>query len=161
MPNLFTVLISIIILLIDIYIFRNTQEIQKPGYACQCGNTYQIKRISQTILTIIGLNLLLLITLFIINILMSKQLYQSIKMISILVMFISSFNICIQAYYLYLMITYVNDLDNQGCTCVNPNFVSTVRYYSWTRLSIAILSIIGVIIMIAVMSRNKPISIKK
>jgi hypothetical protein len=156
MRNLFTSLISIIILLIDIYIFRNTQEIQKPGYACQCGNTYQIKRISQTILTIIGLTLLLFISLFIIKILMSKQLYQSIKILSILIMFISLFNIGLQAYYLYLMITYVYDLDNHGCTCVDSNFVSIVKYYSWTRLLIAIFSIISVIIILSVMSRTKP-----
>jgi hypothetical protein len=155
MPNLLTILVSLVILLIDIYIFRNTQEIQKPGYACQCGNTYQIKRISQTILTIIGLTLLLFISLFIIKILMSKQLYQSIKILSILIMSISLFNIGLQAYYLYLMITYVYDLDNQGCTCVDPNFVSIVKYYSWTRLLVAIFSIISVIIILSVISRMK------
>ncbi len=155
-PRIFSLLISIIILFIDVFIFRNTQEIQKPGYTCQCANTYQIKRISQTILTIISLNLLLLVGMLMINILTKNNVSftASIKMFSVIIMIISLCNIFLQAYYLYLMITYVNDLDNNKCSCVDQTFVSTVKYYSWTRLSVAVLSILMVVMILAFMPKN-------
>ena len=59
--NVLSAITSIIILLIDLYIFRNTQEIQKPEYACKCAKTSHVKKISQNIIIIIGLNLLVMV----------------------------------------------------------------------------------------------------
>ena len=136
--NVNQIIITIIVLLIDIYIFSNTQEIQKPEYTCTCAKTSHVKKISQNIIIIIGLNLLVMIGMF----LLSTNYHP---VFSPLVMLASLIGAGAQIHYIYLMITYINELKKTDCKCVDQNFMNTIYYYAWTR---AFLLVLGVIILI-------------
>ena len=143
--NFLSIIPGLIMLLIDIYIFRHAKEIQKPGYQCQCGNTYQVNRMSTTIITIISLNLFIMIMSLLMSILVNRT--PKLMVFAILVLFVFLASIIFQIYYIYLMITYVDDLKKHKCECVDKTFVDTVYYYGWGRLIIGVLGIVSVILL--------------
>jgi hypothetical protein len=153
--NIIPSITSIISFLIDLYILRNTQEILKPEYKCTCAKTSHVKLISQSIMIIIGLNFIVLTSMFLLS-----STYH--KIFHPLLIFLSFIGICVQVYYIYLMITYVNELKKNNCDCVNPTFVNTVYYYSWTRLILAVGGIIMMLLLLLVFKSNfmstKPLS---
>lgn len=144
--NFLSVVPALIILLIDIYIFRNAKDIQKPGYKCQCGNTYQINRMSTVIITIISLNLFMMIMSLLMGILVNR--IPKLMMFAILVLCVFIASIVFQIYYIYLMITYVDDLKKDKCECVDKTFVDTLYYYGWGRLIIGVLGMLSMILLL-------------
>ena len=51
--NILAILLSIIYLFIDVYIYRTSQSMLDQNYQCKCGQTWQIKRLTEIIFTII------------------------------------------------------------------------------------------------------------
>ena len=153
--NIAPTITSIICFLIDLYILYNTQEILKPEYTCTCAKTYHVKSISQSIMIIIGLNFIVLTSMFLLSSGYNKLFHP-------LLILLSFVGICVQVYYLYLMITYINELKKNNCECVDPTFVNTVYYYAWTRIALAVAGFIMVLILLLVFKSNfmstKPLS---
>ncbi len=148
--NVLSAITSIIVLLIDLYIFHNTQEIQKPDYACTCAKTSHVKKISQNIIIIIGLNLLVMVGML----LLSTEYHP---VFSPLLVLVSLVGIGAQIHYIYLMITYLNELKKTDCKCVDQNFMNTIYYYAWTRvflLALSVVILIGALIVVAFL-KNK------
>jgi hypothetical protein len=137
-----SIIMMIIILMIDVYIFQSMQEISKDNYECKCAQTYHVSKISQTIIIIIGLQLLISIITFI---LMSGTFIPLIIGLFSLSMLVVT---GMQIYYIYLMITYLSDLKKNNCTCVNTNVTDVLFYYAWARVALLVL---GAIIFIMVM----------
>jgi len=143
--NFLSLIPGLIILLIDIYIYRNAKEIQQPGYKCQCANTYKINRISSTIITIISLNLFIMLITLLMNTLVKRK--PKVMIVLVLFLFIIVALFALQIYYIYLMITYVDDLKEHKCECVDKTFVNTVYYYGWGRLIIGLFGAISIILL--------------
>jgi hypothetical protein len=144
-----SIIMMIIILMIDVYIFQSMQEIAKDNYECKCAQTYHVTKISQTIIIIIGLQLLLSIITFL---LMTGTFVQSIMgLLSLLMIVVTG----MQIYYIYLMITYLSDLKKNNCTCVNKNVTDVLFYYAWARILTLVIGVIA-FIMVMYIVRNIP-----
>jgi hypothetical protein len=143
-----SIIMMIIILMIDVYIFQSMQEISKDNYQCKCAQTTHVSKISHTIITIIGLQLLVSIITFI---LMSGTFIPSIiGLLSLSMVVIAG----IQIYYIYLMITYLSDLKKNNCTCVNKNVTDVLFYYAWARVAALILAVITFIMFIFIIKNR-------
>jgi hypothetical protein len=150
-----SMIMMIIILMIDVYIFQSMQEIKQDNYQCKCAQTTHVSKISETIMIIIGLQLLVSIITFI---LMSGTFIPSIiGLLSLSMIVIAG----MQIYYIYLMITYLSDLKKNNCTCVNTNVTDVLFYYAWARVAALILGVITFIMFIFIIknrSQQPPLS---
>ena len=146
----------IIILMIDVYIFRKFQDIKQNDYQCKCGQTWHVNNISNTIVTIISINLLVLILQLYLTGIDNKT--QKMAMVSASVSIVS---FSVQIYYLYLMISYLNNLKENKCECVDTTLTTTMFYYSYTRITLMIfgtlLLMIIMLIVIPAMFSNQAI----
>ncbi len=139
----------IIILMIDVYIFQSMQEIKQDNYECKCAQTYHVRKISETIIIIIGLQLLISIITFI---LMTGTFIPSvIALLSLSMMVVAG----MQIYYIYLMITYLSELKKNNCMCVNKNVTDVLFYYAWARIASLVLGVIT-FLMVMYIIRNRP-----
>jgi hypothetical protein len=142
-----SIIMMIIILMIDVYIFQSMQEIKQDNYECKCAQTYHVRKISETIIIIIGLQLLISIITFI---LMTGTFIPSvIALLSLSMMVVAG----MQIYYIYLMITYLSELKKNNCMCVNKNVTDVLFYYAWARIATLVLGVIT-FIMAMYMIRN-------
>lgn len=142
-----SIIMMIIILMIDVYIFQSMQEIKQDNYQCKCAQTFHVSKISETIMIIIGLQLLISIITFI---LMSGTFIPLIiGLLSLSMVVIAG----MQIYYIYLMITYLRDLKKNNCMCVNKNVTDVLFYYAWARIAALILGVIT-FIMVMYLMRN-------
>jgi uncharacterized protein YneF (UPF0154 family) len=131
--------------MIDVYIFQNMQTIKADNYECKCAQTYHVTKISQTIMIIIGLQLLISIITFV---LMSGTFIPSIMgLLSLSMIVIAG----MQIYYIYLMITYLKDLKKNNCTCVNKNITDVLFYYAWARVAALVIGVITFIMVMYIM----------
>ncbi len=142
-----SIIMAIIILMIDVYIFQSMQEIKQSNYQCKCAQTYHVSKISESILIIIGLQLLTSIITFV---LMSGTFAPSVIALLSLIMLAAA---GMQIYYIYLMITYLSDLKKNNCTCVNKNLTDVLFYYAWARIAALVLGTIT-FIMVMYLMRN-------
>ena len=134
--NIFIILSTALFLAIDYYIFHNVSEMQKDEYPCNCAKTSHLKNISKIIIIMSALQLINLIISFTLTI--SKQVLMIIKVFSIVSLII----IGAELYYIYNMLSYLNNLNTVNCTCVDKNFTNVMYYYAWTKLVTFILMII-------------------
>ena len=153
-----SIIMMIIILMIDVYIFQSMQEIKQDNYQCKCAQTYHVSKISETIIIIIGLQLLLSIITFI---LMVETFIPSIMgLLSLLMIVVTG----MQIYYIYLMITYLSDLKKNNCTCVNKNVTDVLFYYAWARVALLVIGVITFIMVMFIvrnLSQQPPLSASK
>jgi hypothetical protein len=164
----------IIILMIDVYIFRQLQDIKKDDYPCKCGQTTHVTNISNTIITLISISLIvLIIQLYLTGIDNKTILMAKISGLISLIAF------GVQIYYLYIMISYLNKLKDSKCECVDQTLTNTMFYYAYTKIGIMAFSILFLIIIVVFiipsmtkmaqipsttpssLSLSKPLSIKK
>ena len=143
--NILAILLSIIYLFIDVYIYRTSQSMLDSNYQCKCGQTWQIKRLTEIIFSIICIQLGVLIISFVMTLignntaLMIVSKLLGLGMIALL---------GLQIYYIYLMITYVNDLKQNKCLCVDETFTNTLFYYGWFKIISLVMAIIIFTILI-------------
>ena len=147
--------LSIIILIIDVYIFRHVQTIKRDDYQCKCGKTWQVNKISDMIIAIISISLVnLIIQLFLSS-------YPGNRMIISLMTLVSFVSFGIQIYYIYLMISYLNDLKKTNCKCVDTTLVDTMFYYSYGKIALMSIALIAFIVLIfMIKNATQPIPIK-
>jgi hypothetical protein len=144
LPSLIATIIS---LMIDVYIFRSMQDIKKDDYECKCAKTEHVQKISNTIIVIISLQILLSI----ISLLISSELLNS-TLISLTIIPILGV-VGVQIYYLYLMISYLNDLKKHNCTCVNKTVTDVLFYYAWGRVILLVITFIMVLFAMWLISK--------
>ena len=143
--NILAILLSIIYLFIDVYIYRTSQSMLDTNYQCKCGQTWQIKRLTEIIFSIICIQLGVLIISFVMTLignntaLMIVSKLLGLGMIALL---------GLQIYYIYLMITYVNDLKQNKCLCVDETFTNTLFYYGWFKIISLVMAIIILTVLI-------------
>jgi chromate transport protein ChrA len=137
-------------LMIDVYIFHSMQTIKSDNYECKCAQTSHVSKISQTIIIIIGLQLLMSIISFI---LMTGTFVPSIMGLVSLIMIVVT---GMQIYYIYLMITYLRDLKKNNCTCVNTNVTDVLFYYAWARVALLVLGVITFIMVMYIVRNIAP-----
>jgi len=122
---------------------------QKEGYQCKCAKTWQLKNISQVIIANIAIQLVNAITAFFL--IGTNQASMAFKMLAL----VSVFGFGFQIYYLYLMISYINQLKNTNCSCVDDKFTRVMTYYAWTKVTFFAVMILGGVILAAALSMMK------
>jgi len=140
--NILAILLSIIYLFIDVYIYRTSQSMLDSNYQCKCGQTWQIKRLTEIIFTIICIQLGVLIISFVMTLISNNTALMVISKLLGLAM-IGLFGL--QIYYIYLMITYINDLKENKCLCVDETFTNTLFYYGWFKIISLVLATLLII----------------
>lgn len=151
-------IVPIIMLMIDVYIFHSMQEIKQDNYQCKCAQTSHVSKISQTIIIIIGLQLLTSIITFVL--MMGTFIPSIMGLLSLIMIVVTG----MQIYYIYLMITYLSDLKKNNCTCVNTNVTDVLFYYAWTRIALLVMGAITFIMFMYIMrnlSQQPPLSASK
>ena len=147
------VVILVVILFIDYYIFNNVMAMQKEGYQCKCAKTWHLKNISQVIIANIAIQLINAIAAFI---LMSHPSSSKGFMIGL----VGIIGLGIQIYYLYLMISYINQLKNTNCACVEDKFTNIMSYYAWAKVYFFMVVILAGIMFAVGISMMKMKSLK-
>ena len=142
--NVVSLILSIIYLFIDIYIYKTSMSMLDTNYACKCGQTWQLKQLSNTIFTIISLQFGLIGIMLILLLLQSMLTTPNmifLKVMMVLIGLIALALMGLQIYYIYLMITYINDLKKNKCICVDKNYTDTLFYYGWFKICLIVLFI--------------------
>ena len=155
--NIVSLVLSIIYLFIDIYIYRTSMSMLDTNYACKCGQTWQLKQLSNTIFTIISLQFGLIGIMLILVLLQSMLTIPNmtfIKIMTVLMVLIGFALIGLQIYYIYLMLTYLNDLKKNKCMCVDKTYTDTLFYYGWFKIALSVLFIVIVIVNVIQMKIN-------
>ena len=142
--NVVSLILSIIYLFIDIYIYKTSMSMLDTNYACKCGQTWQLKQLSNTIFTIISLQFGLIGIMLILLLLQSMLTTPNmifLKVMMVLIGLIALALMGLQIYYIYLMITYINDLKKNKCICVDKTYTDTLFYYGWFKICLIVLFI--------------------
>jgi hypothetical protein len=140
--NIVSLILSIIYLFIDIYIYRTSMSMLDTNYACKCGQTWQLKQLSNTIFTIISLQLGLIVIMLILTLLQSMLTVPNMTFIKVMMLLMGLIALALmglQIYYIYLMLTYVNDLKKNKCVCVDKTYTDTLFYYGWFKIILIVL----------------------
>ncbi len=132
-------LLMVIFLAVDIYILVTTLNMQKPGYECKCAQKWYLKQVSNSIITIISLQL----SVFVLA-LFSLMINSRVILIAAIVLIIALK--LTQLYYIIMMITMISELDKNKCLCIDQNFKTIMTYYAGIRAFITGIMIIGFII---------------
>ncbi len=138
-------ILMLITLMIDIYILVTTLNMQKPEYQCKCAQKWYLKQISNSIITILSLQIAIFVLVLFKNVLFSRTVTKN------LIGFIAIALAFVQLYYTIVMISLIYKLYKDKCQCVDPRFKSVVTFYSGFR---ALLNIM-MIFIIAVGIHNK------
>jgi hypothetical protein len=138
-------ILMLITLMIDIYILVTTLNMQKPEYQCKCAQKWYLKQISNSIITILSLQIAIFVLVLFKNVLFSRTVTKN------LIEFIAIALAFVQLYYTIVMISLIYKLDKDKCQCVDPRFKSVVTFYSGFRALLTIM----MIFIIAVGIHNK------
>jgi hypothetical protein len=131
---------TLIILAIDIYILVTALNMQKPEYQCKCVQKWYLKKISNTIIIIISLQIAVLLLGY------NSDLTGLVSIIELVLSII-------QIYYLIVMIGLIYQLYKDKCQCVDPRFKSVVTFYSGFRVLIGI--VMTIIFILAIIYGHK------
>jgi hypothetical protein len=138
---MYSSLLSVIVLIVDLYILSNMYRLQDKSNTCSCANTWHTKRISNIIVIIIGVQVLLLIMFMI----FSNQKSQTMQLVA---GFLSLGLFGVHIYYAYIMVSYIMQLQNDKCECLDSTFKTTFTIYAIVRVVMSVLAIIGLFILI-------------
>lgn len=155
--NIVSLILSIIYLFLDVYIYRTSMTMLDDNYACKCGQTWQLKQLSNTIFTIISLQFGLIGIMLILTLLQSMLTIPNMNVLKIMMVLMGLIGLALmglQIYYIYLMITYVNDLKKNKCMCVDKNYTDTLFYYGWFKITLTVLLVVLGIVNVIKMKTN-------
>ena len=155
--NVVSLILSIIYLFIDIYIYKTSMSMLDTNYACKCGQTWQLKQLTNIIFSIISLQFGLIGIMLILVLLQSMLTAPNmtfLKVMMVLMGLIALALMGLQIYYIYLMITYVDDLKKNKCMCVDKTYTDTLFYYGWFKIVLIVLLIFISIINAVQMKMN-------
>ena len=138
---MYSSVISLIVLVFDLYILYNMYKIQDQTNQCTCANTWHTKRITNVIMIIIGIQVLLLIMFMIFANQKSKTMQLVAGLFSLLLF-------GVHIYYAYIMVSYIMQLQKDKCSCLDPAFKTTFMIYTIVRVIMSVLAIIGLFILI-------------
>ncbi len=140
-------IVFVIILAFDIYILVETLKMQKSNYDCKCAQVWFLKQVSNSIITIISLQLGIFVLSLIMNAISHHHILSNVLRLLSVVLFI------VQIYYIIMMVSLIGKLDTIKCVCVDPWFKSLMTYYAGVRIFL-LLIVLMVFIMLLV-NRNK------
>jgi hypothetical protein len=129
-------LLLITFLAIDIYILVTTLDMQKSNYECKCAQVWYLKQVSNSIITIISLQLIIFV-------LAAINGMAGLGVLSTFISLLSVAILIVQLYYVIMMMGLIGKLDTIKCVCVNPGFKSFLTYYAGFKALMAIFLIIG------------------
>lgn len=136
--------VMLLILAVDIYILVNTLKMQKDSYPCKCAQNWELKQISNSIITIISLQIALLLLALLVKFVYSSQ---------VIVLFIGLIAIAlffVKLYYVITMLIMIHKLDKTKCLCVDPTFKTNLTYYAGIRIFLVALGVVSVILALLV-----------
>ena len=141
-------IVFVIILAFDIYILVETLKMQKSNYQCKCAQVWFLKQVSNSIITIISLQLGIFVLSLIMNAISHHHhiLSNVLRLLSV-VLFI------VQIYYIIMMVSLIAKLDTIKCVCVDPWFKSLMTYYAGIR--VFLLLIVLMVFIILLVNKNK------
>jgi hypothetical protein len=146
--NILSVILPLIYLFLDLYIYKTSLSMLDSNYQCKCGQTWQLKQLSDVIFTIISLQVSLIVIALILT---SLNTISNMYVLKGLILFVGLIGLALmglQIYYIYLMITYVNDLKKNNCLCVDKTYSDTLFYYGWVKIIFTVLLFIMAIVNI-------------
>jgi uncharacterized membrane protein len=132
---------SLIVLVVDLYILYNMYKIQDKTNQCVCANTWHTKRITNVIMIIIGVQVLLLLMFMIFA-------NNKSKTMQLVAAFLSLVLFGVHIYYAYIMVSYIMQLQNDNCSCLDSTFKTTFTVYTFVRVVMSVLAIIGLFLLI-------------
>lgn len=135
--HIFVILISILIIICDEYIYHNINNIlkeqdhDKSQELCTCSQTEYLPRILKLIRFMLICDVIILIS--------SILLYERIRLpyyyeISIALIALITFGV--QIYYLYLLLQYLSHIKITSCNCINPSFKTMLNVYTFIAIFI-------------------------
>lgn len=142
-PNTFSIIkpiILVIFFIINIYVLINILKMQTKNYECKCAQKSHLKKISTTLIIIISLQVVMFILALVINV--THMTKKFIRLLSF-VLFIAQLYFIF--YYIYMIITFIYELDSTNCVCVNPHFKTLLTYYTGFTVSMILMLIIAMI----------------
>ncbi len=142
-PDTFSVIkpiVLVIFFIINIYVLINVLKMQNTNYQCKCAQKSNLKKISNTLIIIISLQVIMFILALVINV--THMTKKFIKLLSF-VLFIAQLYFIF--YYLYMVITFIYELDSSNCVCVDPHFKTLLTYYTGFTVSVILMLIIAMI----------------
>jgi hypothetical protein len=116
-------------------------KIQDKTNTCTCANTWHTKRISNIIMIIIGVQVLLLLMFMI----FANQKSQRMQLVA---SFFSLVLFGVHIYYAYVMVSYIMQLQNDKCSCLDSTFKTTFTVYAIVRVVMSVIAIIGLFLLI-------------
>ena len=135
--HILIILLSIIIIIFDEYIYHNINHIISEEKECKCAQTEYLPSILKLIRFILVCDIILLLS--------TILLYQNIKLPYIYEVFIAILAIitlCVQLYYLYLLLRYLTDINISSCNCVDKSFTRILNIYTVIAFGMIIFDLI-------------------
>ncbi len=116
-------------------------KIQDKTNQCSCANTWHTQRITNVIMIIIGIQILLLIMFMI----FANQKTPTMQLVAA---FLTLVLFGVHIYYAYVMVSYIMQLQQDKCMCLDSTFKTTFTVYTIVRVIMAVIAIIGLFILI-------------
>jgi hypothetical protein len=147
-PRVLYPIIMLIVLAVDIYILVNTLNMQKESYNCKCAQNWELKQVSNSIITIISLQVSLILIGLFINFIYKHTLLLLFAALIIIALFL------IKLYYVITMLMMIHKLDKNNCLCVDPTFKTNLTYYAGIRAFLVVVGIISLVSKIMLMNKK-------
>jgi hypothetical protein len=144
-PDVFSLMkpiVLVIFFVINIYVLMNVLKMQQTNYACKCAQIPNLKKISNTLIIIISLQVIMFILAVVIKTNEAHFTRHFIRMLSFILFVVQLYFIF---YYIYMVITFIYNLDSNNCICVNPHFKTFLTYYTGFTVGVILLLIIAMI----------------
>lgn len=138
---MYSTVLSLIVLVVDLYILYNMYKIQDETNQCTCANTWHTKRITNIIMIIIGVQVLLLVMFMIFA-------NQKTRTMQLVASFLSLVLFAVHIYYAYIMVSYIMQLQKDNCSCLDSTFKTTFTVYTIVRVVMSVIAIIGLFLLI-------------
>jgi hypothetical protein len=148
-PRVLYPIIMFIVLAVDIYILVNTLNMQKESYNCKCAQNWELKQVSNSIITIISLQVSLILLVLFVNFIYKHKILLVFAALIIIGLFL------IKLYYIIMMLLMIRNLDKKNCLCVDPTFKTNLTYYAGIRTFLVVVGIISLISKIMLMNNKK------
>ncbi len=143
-PHMFFVIYPILVLTviaIDLYILGQVLNMQKDSYSCKCAQKWYLKHVSTALIIILSIQAALFLFGVVARVFHTSNVITGASgVLSISLFFV-------QIYYIIMMLTMLKSLKQDNCLCVDPGFISLMKYYSGIRAVFAFIVIIAIIIL--------------
>jgi hypothetical protein len=114
---------------------------QKDSYECKCAQKWYLKHVSTAIIIVLSIQAALLLFALVSRVFHKSNVITGASGVLSISLFV------VQIYYIIMMLTMLRTLKHDNCLCVDPNFISLMKYYSGVRAFFAFIVIVSIIIL--------------